>query len=269
MAIDIPTWPRSGAKLSVVIRTTPIANRFNPAGRDTATSLLRGGNTGLRRGGRIEDSVDWWLICRTRQRDGGPAFPLPSPRLHEDPTAMIRHPLGLRIDPAPADPRADLRRPRRWARKGVVLDAIGDLAPHGSARRAARGCATCCARSSFALSPCTCRPAGRSTPTDQLDERIRRADGAFALAYELGTDLVLARVGAGPAGRRGGAAREVFTSAVASLGQPRRPPRRPAGHRDRHRAGRVAASLPRRPGPDPAWPPASTPPACSAPGSTR
>ena len=34
--------------------------------------------------------------------------------------------------------------------------------------------------------------------TDQLDERIRRADAAFAMAYELGTTIVLARAGAVP-----------------------------------------------------------------------
>ena len=34
--------------------------------------------------------------------------------------------------------------------------------------------------------------------TDQLDERMRRADAAFAMAYELGTKIVLARAGAVP-----------------------------------------------------------------------
>jgi sugar phosphate isomerase/epimerase len=53
--------------------------------------------------------------------------------------------------------------------------------------------------------------------TDQLDDRLRRADAAFAMAFELGTGLVLARVGAVPpeddADRR-----RVFTDTVRELG---------------------------------------------------
>ncbi len=53
--------------------------------------------------------------------------------------------------------------------------------------------------------------------TDQLDDRLRRADAAFAMAFELGTDVVLARVGAVPpeddADRR-----RIFTDAVRELG---------------------------------------------------
>src|SRR5262249_52991781 len=54
--------------------------------------------------------------------------------------------------------------------------------------------------------------------TDQLDDRIRRADSAFAMAYDLGTTVVLARVGAVPP-QDHAARREVFTNAVRELGQ--------------------------------------------------
>jgi sugar phosphate isomerase/epimerase len=54
--------------------------------------------------------------------------------------------------------------------------------------------------------------------TDQLDERIRRADSAFALAYELGTTLVLVRAGQVPA-EEDKARREVYSLALSSLGQ--------------------------------------------------
>jgi sugar phosphate isomerase/epimerase len=53
---------------------------------------------------------------------------------------------------------------------------------------------------------------------DQLDDRIRRADAAFAMAYELGTSLVLARIGPVPAEEEKDR-REVFTTALSSLGQ--------------------------------------------------
>ncbi len=51
---------------------------------------------------------------------------------------------------------------------------------------------------------------------DQIDERIRRADGAFAMAYELGTKIVLARAGAVPPEDEP-ARREPFTTALREL----------------------------------------------------
>jgi sugar phosphate isomerase/epimerase len=54
--------------------------------------------------------------------------------------------------------------------------------------------------------------------TDDLDERLRRADAAFAMAFELGTNVVLCRVGAVPPEEETGR-REIFTSAVNELGQ--------------------------------------------------
>jgi sugar phosphate isomerase/epimerase len=130
---------------------------------------------------------------------------------------MIRHPLGLRIDPA-RPVREQIYEAARMGARGVVLDAIGDLAPQRLAetgRRELRHLLRTVELSLVALNLPTRRP---FDTTDQLDERIRRADGAFALAYELGTNLVLARTGPVPQEedeeRRG-----VFTTALSSLGQ--------------------------------------------------
>src|SRR5262249_16560587 len=56
--------------------------------------------------------------------------------------------------------------------------------------------------------------------TDQLDERLRRADGAFALAYELGTSLVLARPGPFPP-EADMPRRDLFKAAITSLAETR------------------------------------------------
>jgi sugar phosphate isomerase/epimerase len=135
---------------------------------------------------------------------------------------MIRHPLGLRIDPA-HPVREQIYEAARMGARGVVLDATGDLAPQRlgeTGRRELRHLLRTVELSLIAVGLPTRRP---FDTTDQLDERVRRADGAFALAYELGTSLVLARVGAVPAeedeGRRG-----IYTTALSSLGQR-------AGHR--------------------------------------
>ena len=90
-----------------------------------------------------------------------------------------------------------------------------------------------------ALSLPTRRPF--DTP-DQLDDRIRRADGAFAMAYELGTKVVLVRAGAVPPEDEP-ARREAFTTALRDLGSAGRAPRRAAGARDRFGAGRAAPGI--------------------------
>jgi sugar phosphate isomerase/epimerase len=130
---------------------------------------------------------------------------------------MIRHPLGLRIDPA-RPVREQIYDAAKMGARGVVLDAIGDLAPQRlgeTGRRELRHLLRTVELSLVALSIPTRRP---FDTTDQLDERIRRADGAFALAYELGTNLVLARVGPIPPDEDQ-ERRAVFTTALASLGQ--------------------------------------------------
>ena len=54
--------------------------------------------------------------------------------------------------------------------------------------------------------------------TDQLDERMRRADSAFAMAYELGTKLVLVRAGVVPP-QEDEARLEIFTNTLRELGR--------------------------------------------------
>ena len=54
--------------------------------------------------------------------------------------------------------------------------------------------------------------------TDQFDDRIRRADAAFCMAYELGTTIVLARAGAVPPSADESRL-EVFTNALLELGR--------------------------------------------------
>jgi sugar phosphate isomerase/epimerase len=129
---------------------------------------------------------------------------------------MIRNPLSLRLDPE-RPVRDQLYEAARLGAKGVVVDAIGDLAPHRlseTGRREVRHILRTVELALAAVALPTRRP---FDTTEQLDDRLRRADAAFAMAFELGTDVVVARVGAIPpeedAERRG-----VFTDAVRELG---------------------------------------------------
>jgi sugar phosphate isomerase/epimerase len=113
---------------------------------------------------------------------------------------MIRSPIGLRINPDPAlSPRDQLRDAARLGARGVVLDAAGELSPDRlteTGRRELRHLLKSAEIGLIALS----LPARRPFDTlDGLEDRLARADRGFALAYELGTRLVLARVGAVPA----------------------------------------------------------------------
>ncbi len=110
---------------------------------------------------------------------------------------MIRSPLGLRLPPN-QPLREQILEAAKLGAKGIVLDAIGDIAPDRlseSGRRDLRNLLRTAEMSMIALHLPTRRP---FDTLDQLDDRIRRADAAFALAYELGARLVLARVGAVP-----------------------------------------------------------------------
>jgi sugar phosphate isomerase/epimerase len=129
---------------------------------------------------------------------------------------MIRNPLGLRLDPE-RPLRDQVYESARLGARGVVVDAIGDLAPHRlgeTGRREFRHILRTVELSLVAVSLPTRRP---FDTTEQLDDRLRRADAAFALAFELGTDVVLARVGAVPP-KEDADRLEVFTSAVRELG---------------------------------------------------
>ena len=110
---------------------------------------------------------------------------------------MIRHPLALRLDPD-RSVRDQIHESARLGAEGVVVEAIGDIAPHrlgDTGRRELRHILRSVEMSLVALALPTRRP---FDTTDQLDERMRRADAAFAMAYELGTKNVLARAGTIP-----------------------------------------------------------------------
>jgi sugar phosphate isomerase/epimerase len=129
---------------------------------------------------------------------------------------MIRNALGLRLDPE-GPMRDQLYEAARLGARGVVVDAIGDLAPHRlgeTGRREVRHILRTVELALIAVSLPTRRP---FDTTDQLDDRLRRADAAFAMAFELGTDVVLARVGAVPP-QEDADRRRVFTDAVRELG---------------------------------------------------
>ena len=129
---------------------------------------------------------------------------------------MIRNPLALRLDPE-RPVRDQIYEAARLGARGIVVDAIGDLAPHRlseTGRREVRHILRTVELSVAAVSLPTRRP---FDTTDQLDDRLRRAEAAFALAFELGTDVVLARVGAIPP-KEDAPRREVFTAAVRELG---------------------------------------------------
>ncbi len=101
---------------------------------------------------------------------------------------------------------------------GVVVDAIGDLAPQRlgeTGRRELRHILRTVELKLIAVSLPTRRP---FDTIDQLDERLRRADSAFAMAFELGTKVVLARVGAVPP-KEDSERLEIFTNAVRELGR--------------------------------------------------
>lgn len=148
---------------------------------------------------------------------------------------MIRSPLGLRLNPS-RPIRDQIREAARLGAKGVVLDAVGDLAPDRlseTGRRELRHLLRSVGLELVALHLPTRRP---FDTIDQLDDRLRKAETAFSLAYELGTTLVLARVGGVPPEAEAGR-RDVWKGAVADLGR-----------RADHRGTRVAIETGTDPG---------------------
>jgi sugar phosphate isomerase/epimerase len=128
---------------------------------------------------------------------------------------MIRSPLGLRLSPA-RPLREQVTEAARLGAKGVVLDAIGDLSPDRlseTGRREVRHLLRSVEVTLIAMSLPTRRP---FDTLDQLEDRLRRAERAFALAYELGSKLVLARVGALPP-ESDAERRAIFVSALGEL----------------------------------------------------
>ncbi len=132
---------------------------------------------------------------------------------------MIRSPLGLRLEPwADRSPKDQLREAARLGAKGVVLDAIGDLSPDritDTGRRDVRHTLRSVELSLIALN----LPTRRGFDTDDdLDNRLARADRAFALAYELGARLMLVRAGTVP-DEADAVRRAAFLHALTELGR--------------------------------------------------
>ncbi|HEV3120450.1 MAG TPA: TIM barrel protein [Isosphaeraceae bacterium] len=150
---------------------------------------------------------------------------------------MIRSPLGLRLNPSRPMKEQVLEASHLGA-KGVVVDAAGELAPERlseTGRREVRHFLRSVAVDLIALHLPTRRPFDTA---DQLDERLARADRAFAMAFDLGTPLVLARVGGLPAVEET-QRRELLTLALRDLGQ-----------RADHRGVRLALETGTEPGAD-------------------
>lgn len=130
---------------------------------------------------------------------------------------MIRHPLGLRLDPERST-RDQIHAAARAGARGVVLDAIGEIAPQRLGETGRRELRHLLRTTELALVALGLPTRRAFDTTDQLDDRILRADRAFALAYELGTNLVLVRAGAVPPEEEP-ARLEVFRTALTSLAQ--------------------------------------------------
>ena len=130
---------------------------------------------------------------------------------------MIRSPLGLRLNAA-RPLREQILEAARLGAKGVVIDAVGDVAPDRLSETGRRDLRYVLRSSELAL-VALCLPTRRPFDClDQFDDRLKRAENAFTLAYELGTRLVLARVGAVPP-ESDTERREVFTVALGELGR--------------------------------------------------
>jgi sugar phosphate isomerase/epimerase len=130
---------------------------------------------------------------------------------------MIRSPLGLRLQ-TNLPIRDQILEAARLGAKGVVLDAVGDLAPERlseSGRRDLRHLLRSAELTLVALHLPTRRP---FDTLDQLEDRLQRADNAFALAYELGTRLILARLGGVPP-ESDAPRRDVYFTALTELGR--------------------------------------------------
>ncbi len=130
---------------------------------------------------------------------------------------VIRHPLGVRLDPG-SPLRDQIRLAATLGAKGAVIEATGDVHPDRlgeSGRREVRHLLRSVEMDLIALVLPTRSGYDHS---DELDQRLRRADRAFELAYELGTRLVLVRAGAVPGEAEADAPRRaIFSDALGEL----------------------------------------------------
>lgn len=110
---------------------------------------------------------------------------------------MIANPLGLRLDPERSI-RDQIHQAAQLGARGVVLEATGELAPHRLGETARRELRHILRTVELALVAMVLPTRRSFDSTDQLEERVRRADATFALTYELGATLVLVHAGAVP-----------------------------------------------------------------------
>ena len=128
---------------------------------------------------------------------------------------MIRSPLGLRLNPG-RPIREQIREAATIGAKGVVIDAVGDLSPERlseTGRREIRYMLRSVELLLIAVNLPTRRP---FDTVAQLEDRLRRAETAFSMSFELGAPLVLARIGELPA-EADALRRETWISALREL----------------------------------------------------
>jgi sugar phosphate isomerase/epimerase len=128
---------------------------------------------------------------------------------------MIRNPLGLRLDPD-RPIREQIQQAARLGAKGVLLEASGDIAPHRLGETGRRDLKHQLRSVQVDLVAMALPTRRAFDSLDQIDDRIRRADAVFALAFDLGTRLVVANAGPVPA-EDDAPRRETFAVAMASL----------------------------------------------------
>ncbi len=131
--------------------------------------------------------------------------------------AMIRSSLGIRLNPDPAVATRDqIHQAARLGARGVVLEAIGEIGPDRLGETGRRDLRRILRTSELSLIAMHL-PTRRAFDTvEQLEDRLARADRAFAMMYELGCNLALVRVGGVP-GEADPARHEVFRGAVGEL----------------------------------------------------
>jgi sugar phosphate isomerase/epimerase len=109
----------------------------------------------------------------------------------------IRLPLALRVEPD-QPVREHIYEAARMGAQGVVLEASGVLAPHRLGATGRRDLRHVIKTTELTLAALVLPLRRPLDTTDQLDDRLRRADAVFEMAYELGAKFVLARPGAIP-----------------------------------------------------------------------
>jgi sugar phosphate isomerase/epimerase len=132
---------------------------------------------------------------------------------------MIRSPLGLHVELDPdRSIRDQIRQAAQLGARGVVLDATGELSPDRlseTGRRDLRHLLRTTELTLVAIHLPTRRP---FDSFQDLDARLARAERAFALSYDLGARLVIARLGALPP-EADAARREAYVHALRELGR--------------------------------------------------